>query len=363
MSLNRFFTAVAMWVLLYCPVHAYQNNASIRFEKISHNFGLVKEEAGLLYHDFTFTNTGTDPLVVTDVRVSGGVSATGWTRSPVMPGKSGTVSLEYDPKNKPGKFNRIITIISTGTPPSVDLRLLGEVVPREKTPEKLYPREIGNLRLKSNHLSLGGVARGSVKTDTLKIINLSDESLDLSFSQVPGHISVKALPSRLQPAESGSIIASYDAGRTDEWGLMTHNFRVLINGIAHTRNMVYISADIQEDFSGLSDAELVNAPVISFDKRVFDFDRIGQGESVEYDFKFTNEGNSVLIIRDVRAGCGCTAIEPQKPVIQPGQSGSIKTVFSSGNFRGRQNKSITVISNDPVNPRIILRVTGEVIYE
>jgi len=67
-----------------------------------------------------------------------------------------------------------------------------------------------------------------------------------------------------------------------------------------------------------------------------------------------------LIIRKVNSSCGCTAVSPKEKVIRPGQSSSIKAVFSSGTRVGRQNKSITVITNDPKSPNLVLRVTGEV---
>jgi hypothetical protein len=58
-----------------------------------------------------------------------------------------------------------------------------------------------------------------------------------------------AVPSRLKHGETGFLTVSYDSGQTDEWGMATHNFRLMINGDSPARNMVYVSAGIQEDFS------------------------------------------------------------------------------------------------------------------
>jgi hypothetical protein len=350
----------AIWVLLYCAGYSQQNNSSIHFESPGHNFGPVREEGGILQHDFVFTNRGGEPLVVTDVSASGGVTVTGWTRNPVMPGEPGLVSLEYDPENKPGKFNRRILLSSNGNPSTTELRLLGEVIPREKNMARLFPGEIGKLRLKSNHISLGPIFRGTVKTDSMQVLNLSGEELTISFTHVPAHISVMAVPSTLKHGETGFLTVSYDSGQTDEWGMATHNFRLMINGDFPARNMVYVSAGIQENFSLLTEADRRKAPVIAFENRVFDFGRISQGESIEHHFNFTNQGQSELIIRAVRAGCGCTATEPQKLRLSPGETSSIKTVFNSAGFRGNQNRVITVISNDPATPSLVLRVTGEI---
>jgi hypothetical protein len=361
------FNKIVLSLVLLCVVcsraDAQQKVPSIRFEHPGHNFGMVMEADGILQHDFVFTNKGEAPLIITNVTATGGVSVSGWTRNPVMPGNEGNISLVYDPANKPGKFNRSITVYSTGNPSSSVLRLLGEVVPRQKTTAELYPAEIGSLRLKSNHLSFGRIPPDSVKRDSLEIINLSEKPLDIAFSHVPAHISIGAVPGRLNPGEKGWIFAIYDAGQPDEWGVITHYSRLSLNGASPPGNMIYLSANIQEDFSALSPEERAEAPSIEFENRIFDFGRLRHGENLEHNFMFRNSGRSELIIRAVRAGCGCTAIEPQKSLLSPGETSSIKAIFDSRGFRGRQNKSIMVITNDPANPNIVLRLTGEVIAD
>lgn len=363
MKLVKTFSIVAALFIFWSSVRSQNNNSSVHFDSNQHNFGIINESEGAVRHDFLFTNTGTDPLVITNVRAGRGVSVLQFTRSPVMPGDSGAITLEFNPVNMPGRFNRNIIVSATGNPSSASLRLLGEVIPREKTPEELYPREIGLLRLRSNHISFGNLSPGSVKTDSLQVINLSDRDLDISFSGIPGNLTVEAVPRILKPGDKGVLRATWDGGQTDEWGVITRHFRVVVNGEARGSNIIYSSANIQEDFSGMSKQEMLDAPSIEFDSRVFDFGKIVHGESIEHDFVFTNTGRSDLIIRRVRAGCGCTAIEPLKTLLKPGESSAIKAVFSSRGFRGKQNKGISVISNDPSSPHIVLRITGEVIAE
>ena len=347
--------------VVYCSLsYSQQNGPSIHFESPSHNFGNKDEENGILQHDFLFTNNGVDPLVVTNVKASGGILVTGWTNNPVMPGDSGIVSVVYDPKNKPGKFNRSIIVSSTGNPPSVILRLLGDINLRQKTPGELYPIEMGQLRLKSDHIIFGTIHPASFHTDSMPVINLSRETLDVSFSHVPGHISVKAIPERLGSGDKGLIIASLDAGLINSWGLTTGNLRILLNGAAPGRDILYLSANIREDFSGQSDEERERSPVISFENPVFDFNTLRHGETVGHHFVYTNTGKSALIIRAVKSACGCAVAQPMKSLLQPGETGSIKAVFNSSGFQGRQNKVINVISNDPANPDILLYITGEV---
>ena len=55
---------------------------------------------------------------------------------------------------------------------------------------------------------------------------------------------------------------------------------------------------------------------MSFKKKVHDFKEVYEGEKVEYKFKFTNTGNSELVISSVNTSCGCAISDyPKKPVL------------------------------------------------
>jgi len=76
-------------------------------------------------------------------------------------------------------------------------------------------------------------------------------------------------------------------------------------------------------------------------------------------FVVTNAGKHELIIHKVKASCGCTATKPAATHIKKNKSTEIAVEFNTAGRRGRQHKTITVITNDPVNPQIILNIQGE----
>ena len=86
-----------------------------------------------------------------------------------------------------------------------------------------------------------------------------------------------------------------------------------------------------------------------------------QGDKKDHTFSLKNEGKSDLIIRNVRSSCGCTAVAPSKKVIAAGETAPIDVTFDSRGKRGRQSKTITVITNDPKNSTTTLRISGNVI--
>ena len=100
-------------------------------------------------------------------------------------------------------------------------------------------------------------------------------------------------------------------------------------------------------------------PIISFDKKTWDFGTITDGEVVEHTFRFTNTGTSDLVISSASASCGCTIPNWPKEPILPGNSGEIEVIFkpSKGQAGSKQTKTVTVIGNtSPENT--ILKITA-----
>src|SRR5690606_12608015 len=94
-----------------------------------------------------------------------------------------------------------------------------------------------------------------------------------------------------------------------------------------------------------------------FSETSYDFGELKQGDQKGHTFSLKNTGKRELVIRNIRSSCGCTAVSPSKKVIAPGESAPIKVTFDSRGKRGRQSKSITVITNDPKKPTSMLRIS------
>jgi hypothetical protein len=110
---------------------------------------------------------------------------------------------------------------------------------------------------------------------------------------------------------------------------------------------------------GINTAEVKSLPVLVFSDTAHDFGLLGQGEHVEHEFTFRNEGKSPLIIAGATSTCGCTVPEFSREPIQPGGSGSLKVTFASEGKQGHILKAVTVSSNAFPATRI-LTITAEV---
>ncbi|MGQ1948121.1 DUF1573 domain-containing protein [Geofilum sp. OHC36d9] len=87
--------------------------------------------------------------------------------------------------------------------------------------------------------------------------------------------------------------------------------------------------------------------VMTFDKTVHDFGTVSDDEDLGCRFTFVNSGSDILVISDVVAGCGCTAVEYSKKPLEPGQKGFLEVVFDPRGQAGFQRKNVRVFANIP----------------
>lgn len=77
----------------------------------SHDFGTL-EEGGVAEYKFVFKNTGKSPLIIQNAAASCGCTTPEWSKEPVKPGKTGTITVRYDTKGRPGPFTKNVWITS-----------------------------------------------------------------------------------------------------------------------------------------------------------------------------------------------------------------------------------------------------------
>lgn len=352
--------AIFLCLPLVNKAQAPTGQAHIAFDKLKHDFGSFKEELGSQTVSFNFKNTGSVPLILNNVQVSCGCTTPEWTREPVAPGAKGIIKVSYDPKNRPGTFNKTIAVSSNADNPSVILTILGEVTPRTPSVEEIYPTLIGPLRSKTSHIAFVQMKENQVKKDSTEVINISDKPVQLSFKTPPSHLTAVIKPSKLAPKQKGYIVVTFDATKIKAYGFVNHRIYLNVDGQEDMKNSISVSTTLEEDFSKLSAADLANAPVVKYDAETFNFGDIKPGTKVEHTFNLKNAGKKELIIRDVKSSCGCTAVSPSKNIIAAGESVPIKVAFDSNGRTGRQDKTITVITNDPKNPTTVLRISSNI---
>ena len=113
MKLFSWITAIlCVAALSTVSAQTLSSGAEISWEKNAHDFGEIIEGEKVEY-TFKFTNTGTEPLVITNVQVTCGCTTPkGWPRDPIASGKKAELVVQFNSTGKIGRQNKVVTVIS-----------------------------------------------------------------------------------------------------------------------------------------------------------------------------------------------------------------------------------------------------------
>lgn len=82
---------------------------TVMFENEEFNYGKVTSGEKVTYK-FKFTNDGSEPFEITNVKASCGCTTPDYSREPVAPGAQGHIDVEFDTKGKSGLQRKTITV-------------------------------------------------------------------------------------------------------------------------------------------------------------------------------------------------------------------------------------------------------------
>jgi hypothetical protein len=107
------------------------NKAEMTFTEDEFNFGTIKQN-DIVNHDFVFTNTGKEPLVITEAHGSCGCTVPQWPKEPIKKGEKAVIKVTFNSAGKMGMQDKTVTITSNAkTNPRV-LHLKGSVLSKEE---------------------------------------------------------------------------------------------------------------------------------------------------------------------------------------------------------------------------------------
>ena len=105
-----------------------QNGAEIKFDKTTYEFGKFSENNPKVTGSFNFTNIGDAPLVIHQAVASCGCAVPEYTKEPIMPGKTGKITVTYDGTGKlPGHFKKSITLRTNAKTEMIRLFIEGDM--------------------------------------------------------------------------------------------------------------------------------------------------------------------------------------------------------------------------------------------
>ena len=90
------------------------------------NFGNIQQGDEPEFN-FTFKNTGSEPMIISNAKGSCGCTVPQWPKEPIAPGATGEINVRFDSKGKKGSQNKTVTLTANTTPPTTKLRVTGQI--------------------------------------------------------------------------------------------------------------------------------------------------------------------------------------------------------------------------------------------
>ena len=225
--------------------------AVLQFETDNHNFGKVAEGTIATY-EFKFKNTGNQPAIIANVQASCGCTTPDWTKTPVLPGKSGVIKAMYSSAGRPGVFNKTVTVTSNATEPSKVLTIKGAVLTKDEIKPTLTPAQLAqspHLVLNTSSHDFGKMEVGQQPTARFTVRNTGKTELVLgALSSGCYCVGYKTSPAPIAPGQSAVVELLYtqrQLGQVSDVVIITSND---VSGDAK----ITLKAIIVRDLSGSS---------------------------------------------------------------------------------------------------------------
>ena len=282
----------------------------ISSNKETHNFGQIEWKKPVTV-EYTITNTGNEPLVLTNVTTSCACAVADWTKEPIAPGAKGTVKASFDAKAL-GRFDKSIGIYSNATPNLVYLKFTGEVVQEIKDYSKLLPYAIGNIRIDRDEFSFPDVYRGQQPSMTFSIANLSDRPYEPVLMHLPPYLKME----------------------------------------------IPVSAILLPDFSRMTEKDSLNAPSIHISETNIDLSiPLIKKNKVSHDILIANAGKTPLVISKLQVFNSSVGVRLKKTVIPPDGMTKLKvTIHKRDVGTKKPHLRILMITNDPLRPKVEINI-------
>ena len=106
-KLFTLFSAIAIAVVLNAQTTTTEEVLSVK--EVAFDFGTIPQGKPV-FHFFEVTNTGKDPMVISNVQTSCGCTTPEWSKEPIAPGGTSNVRVGYNAASE-GHFDKTITIM------------------------------------------------------------------------------------------------------------------------------------------------------------------------------------------------------------------------------------------------------------
>ena len=335
------------------------------WNETTHDFGTFHESAGKQTCRFVITNTGDSAMVITQVKSTCGCTVASHPTDLIAPGASDGIDITFTPTGRPGPFEKGIWVYTNTTPNRTRLVIKGVVVGSPESVSRYFPVGDGDLQFTTLAMAAGEVKKGLLRNNSITAYNSGTDTLVITFDNNTSHITPHAVPDTVAPGSISTMTFFFDTMRTPVWGINDDHITIIATPLHSCKEPIHADANIVvnvvEDFSNMTNEDRANAPVCEIFTDKIVLDNLKTGEITESHLTIKNTGKSNLIVRRVMSTDKAITTKCDKTLLKPGKEATIAIKVNPDKVSGNVlNSQLTIITNDPGNPRTTVRVVGEV---
>ena len=308
---------------------------------------------------YSITNTGDRPLVLTEVEPDCACSVAQWTKTSIAPGAKGTVNVTFDAEAL-GHFNKSVAIYCNAQPHLVYLKFNGEVVQEIKDFTKTHPYLIGQIRIDKNSLDFPDIQHGEQPVIHIGVVNLSDRPYEPVLMHLPPYLKMEAEPKVLLKGKKGTVKLTLDASQLNDYGLTQTS--VYLSRFAGDKvsedNEIPVSAILLPDFSRMTAKDSLDAPAIRISETNIDLSvPLIKKKKASYNILIANAGKTPLVISKLQVFNSSVGVSLKKTVLPPDGMTKLKVTIRKRDVGNKKHHlRILMITNDPLNPKVEINI-------
>lgn len=307
----------------------------------AYDFGEVDGGVEILYGKFVLRNCGADSLRLEDVVPGCHCTKVTWSREAVASGESCEIAFEYHLDKYTTSIRKDIKVMTSRSEEPLTLNIYGTVVESEESLAQKYPYMHGVLGMEEETVKLGKVYRGEAKSDIVKLVNRSGETVNVEVGECSPGLGAKMVKTTVYSQGEGFLRVSLESG--EEWGWHEYSVTPVVNGEAV--EPIRLTALTVPDFRKADSKQRNEGPyplVRSSSVRV-ETSRGQKSTSVEV--KLENIGKETLEVLSARIPEKCFKVDFPGRVAANSSSSLRITLDASGLSRGEYSTTLYLVTN------------------
>lgn len=325
-----------------------------------YDFGSFSEDLGSVRCTFRGVNVGTEPVVVLAARANCGCTVPTYPRVAVAPGDTITVDVEYQATGRPGRFSKNIYVdTSDGT--KGRLKVKGIVVGNATTLASRFPIAVGDTRISNTVVPFGRATKGRLLSGSITVYNSTANPIRPKALNLPSYINAVVRPEEIPAGDQGVVSLTVATDQVDDWGTVTSGFTIQPDAEAADTARISTVMILDEDFSKLSRAELVEAPLLELSATTVDLGHM-TADGGEATVEIGNSGKLPLMVRKVETASKVLDVTLSDKTVKRGKKGTLQIRTKAGVLQpgGVVDERIVIRTNDPTRAVNVIRVVGTV---